>query len=438
SKKTVSRRRKAMKLQSVRQQGHTLVSLRPHVEPVLRKFPNAGVKRIKDWLALKQVFVSEHLIREYNRRFHPEEVRRRQGKRLKRAKAWSEGVFATIAVDQHDKWHEYGLFLHLGVETFSGALLWIEPWWTNKNPRLILSFYLQTVRKHGGIPLITQSDPGSENNGIANAQTMLRQRLDPSLIGKLQHRWMRGHTNIKPEIRWSQLRREFTRAFEDLFAFGVNQGWYSKHDLLQKLVFRWLAIPFLKKNLDEYVRMYNTSKPRRDKNKVLPRGRPEHILYHPSRFDNAHNFKILADEEDFRVVEELYAPRDHPVFRLVPPLFEMEIRGYFKEIDEPEVTMESFWEIYGYLLNAFLRSSSRDRMMTTLALQAEEEMTIEGEHMELVEGERVPDEWEETDEEGDTESDSDVPDLDWSEESLGDEEESRDVIREVEDLTKGL
>lgn len=41
-----------------------------------------------------------------------------------------------------------------------------------------------------GIPLITQSDPGSENYGIANCQTVTRQRLDPSLQGSLQHRWM--------------------------------------------------------------------------------------------------------------------------------------------------------------------------------------------------------------------------------------------------------
>ena len=57
------------------------------------------------------------------------------------------------------------------------------------------------------MPLVTQSDPGTENFGIANAQTMLRQTLDPSLTGFVQHRWMRSNKNVMPEIAWSQLRR---------------------------------------------------------------------------------------------------------------------------------------------------------------------------------------------------------------------------------------
>ncbi|KZT50095.1 hypothetical protein CALCODRAFT_445008 [Calocera cornea HHB12733] len=436
SKRTVSRRRMKLELKSVRQQGHTLESIRIHIEPIIRKFPNAGVKRIRDWLALKQIFVSEHLIRQYTNKYHAAEVRRRKGRKLKRKKLWSPGVFDSVAVDQHDKWQQYGLYLHLGVEMFSGALLWIEPWWTNKNPRLILSYYLKSARQHGGIPLLTQSDPGSENNGIANAQTTMHQRLDPSLEGKLQHCWMRGHANIKPEIKWMQLRREFTRAFEDLFAVGTNYGWYDKHNCLQNYIFRWLAIPFLKANLDEYMQMYNRSLPRADKTKVLPRGRPEHILYHPERFGNARNFKILVSEEDFRYVETLYAPPDHPVFELVPPYFDMEIKANFEVLGRPEVNMDSFWATYLRLLDAFMRSGTRDEIQRSLALQVEREMSIENEYMDLLEGTEPErraycDVWQ--DGEG-------VVEEDWSGDSTDDgwsegEEDRGDLMREVEDLT---
>jgi len=54
--------------------------------------------------------------------------------------------------------------------------------------------------------MVTQSDPGTENFGIANAQTLMQQMHNPTLEGFVQHRWMRTKKNIMPEIAWSQLR----------------------------------------------------------------------------------------------------------------------------------------------------------------------------------------------------------------------------------------
>ena len=84
------------------------------------------------------------------------------------------------------------------------------------------------------IPLITQSDPGTENFGIANAQTMLCQCHDQGLIGLLQHRWMRTKKNVMPEITWSQLRRRFTPGFESLLDRGMQQGCYDSGNTLQR------------------------------------------------------------------------------------------------------------------------------------------------------------------------------------------------------------
>ena len=53
--------------------------------------------------------------------------------------------------------------------------------------------------------LVSQSNPGTENIGLANAQTMLRQLHDPTLVGTLQHRFLYKKKNIIPEISWSQL-----------------------------------------------------------------------------------------------------------------------------------------------------------------------------------------------------------------------------------------
>ena len=77
------------------------------------------------------------------------------------------------------------------------------------------------------IPLVSQSNPGSENYCIASAHTALRHLHDPSLAGTIQHRWMRQKKNVKPEIAWSQMRRRFTPGFEDLLEVGVTNDWYD-------------------------------------------------------------------------------------------------------------------------------------------------------------------------------------------------------------------
>jgi hypothetical protein len=86
------------------------------------------------------------------------------------------------------------------------------------------------------VPIITQSDPGHENNGIANAHTVIRHTLDPTLMGTMQHRFAKGHNNILSEIKWSVFRRDFSPGFENILEEGVHKGWYDVDDVLEKYI----------------------------------------------------------------------------------------------------------------------------------------------------------------------------------------------------------
>jgi hypothetical protein len=76
------------------------------------------------------------------------------------------------------------------------------------------------------MPLLTQSDYGKENNGIANVQTLLWHRMDPALAQHLQHRFMGNKQNVKPEIIWRQLCVHWTPGFERYIDLGIQHGWY--------------------------------------------------------------------------------------------------------------------------------------------------------------------------------------------------------------------
>jgi len=61
---------------------------------------------------------------------------------------WAAGVNDIWAVDQHDKWLQFGLALHTSIEPFSGKILWIHVWHSNHNPQLILTYYLAIVEQY--------------------------------------------------------------------------------------------------------------------------------------------------------------------------------------------------------------------------------------------------------------------------------------------------
>ncbi|KAF7314758.1 hypothetical protein MKEN_00949800 [Mycena kentingensis (nom. inval.)] len=119
----------------------------------------------------------------------PEKVKGRKGARFKQSRCYSAGVFEILSFDQHDKWKRFGLWLHLGMDPYTGYLHWHKIWWTNRNTALVCSYYLETARREEAIPLLTFSDTGRENNGIAKLHTTMRHRLDPSLEGTIQHKW---------------------------------------------------------------------------------------------------------------------------------------------------------------------------------------------------------------------------------------------------------
>jgi hypothetical protein len=80
----------------------------------------------------------------------PEALQAWHHHRFKRKRFWCAGVNDLWCQEQHDKWKRFGLFLHNGVDPFMMYNNWLKVWWTNRNPRLIVWYYLEVARKLGG------------------------------------------------------------------------------------------------------------------------------------------------------------------------------------------------------------------------------------------------------------------------------------------------
>ncbi|KAH9014255.1 hypothetical protein EDB84DRAFT_1590323 [Lactarius hengduanensis] len=338
---TVRRRRKDWGLQSTRRQSHTVQSIAAFVDDIKKRFPNRGAETIRKALLLEnKIRVPRPIIAEYLRQTEPDAVEARRYKRFKRRTFIAIGPNEMWSLDQHDKFKRFGLFFHVGLDPFPG------------NPKLITRFYLDTARSIGGIPLITQSDPGTEN-------VNLRHQVDPSLDGSIQHRWFRKHGNIKPEIHWSVFRRDWAVGFQNLLDEGVENKYYDIGDplewhaiFLSTLVFRFVFIPFIQREVDAWVHQRNWTK------LVLPNGIPMIILQKPHKWKAA-DYKIPVPPEVLNEIEKKYAPPDDPVFELVPPEFAVHANAVWTTLGCPQPQFDNAWGIYLQIRDA-LRGVAQD------------------------------------------------------------------------------
>ncbi|KIK81063.1 hypothetical protein PAXRUDRAFT_156975, partial [Paxillus rubicundulus Ve08.2h10] len=220
-------------LHCTRQQAHTPESIHAAMIELQAMYPKAGAcEMVSLSFHERNLSVARHVVCRYFAMFKPGLIQQWKAGRLQWWCFWAAGVNDIWAVDQHDKWFRFSLALHTSIEPFSGHILWTRVWHTNCNSQLILSYYMDTVQQFGFMPLVTQSDPGTKNFGIANTQTMLQQMHDPALSGFVQHQWMHKK-NIMPEIAWSQLCHHFTPRFKALLEQGIEAGWYDIDNTLQ-------------------------------------------------------------------------------------------------------------------------------------------------------------------------------------------------------------
>ncbi|KAK0445278.1 uncharacterized protein EV420DRAFT_1648415 [Desarmillaria tabescens] len=307
-------------------------------------------------------------IKEWTHANEPALIARRLQKGIVRKVFYCAGVNDRWCFDQHDKWkYRFGLCLHAGVDPFTGVIKWMKIWWNNSNPILICKYYLDVVEDLGYGPLLTQSDVGNENGNVARAHTFLRQWADPELSNTVQHRWMAEKKNILSEIVWSVLRATFSFGYEGVLQFGVEEGWYDPKVPLEalvslfsciaahisvSLVFRYIFIPWLQHELDEYVLKNNTTKKRHNRKVARPNGVLLLIEQAPERFD-AQDYKVTFSPDSIQTARQLYAPADHPVLELVPESFWRCAEVFMNELGNPEIRQDCVWDIYLGLLGKF-------------------------------------------------------------------------------------
>jgi hypothetical protein len=98
----------------------------------------------------RELLPFRELINAFLKTVKPGVVEARRHHCFKRRRYWSAGVNDAWPQDQHDKWMHHGIFLHAGLDAYTGCINWMKAWWTNSNPQLITKYYIDCACREGG------------------------------------------------------------------------------------------------------------------------------------------------------------------------------------------------------------------------------------------------------------------------------------------------
>ena len=154
------------------QQNHTFETITPFVAEIKARFPTMGARQLvttlrQDYQLKVPEYVLHHLlplnvypyfgrkmVLDHLNLMEQEAIKFCKQKHFRRKQFWAVGVNDIWTCNQHDKWKQFGLWFHLGLDPFPGQLQWFKVWWTNRNPQLVGSYYLEAGQKHEGAKMI--------------------------------------------------------------------------------------------------------------------------------------------------------------------------------------------------------------------------------------------------------------------------------------------
>ena len=148
---------------------------------------------------------------------NPENVALRQRHRLRRRQYSAKGPNFIWHMDSYDKLKPFGICINGCIDGFSRKIVWLNAYFTSSDPALIGSYFIDSVQKLGGCPMIVRADMGTENTVVCELQRFLREDDDDSFQGDKSFLYGKSSCNQRIECWWGMLRKECADFWIDMF-----------------------------------------------------------------------------------------------------------------------------------------------------------------------------------------------------------------------------
>ena len=140
----------------------------------------------------------------------PEGVEARSKRKLRRRKYRSKGPDFIWHIDGYDKLKPFGFCIHGAIDGYSRRILWLKVSFSNNDPWIIASYYLEYIRLHARTSTIIRGDRGTENAFVARIQRHLRENHNDAFASDKSFLYGRSVSNQRIEAWWSFLRKTET------------------------------------------------------------------------------------------------------------------------------------------------------------------------------------------------------------------------------------
>ena len=176
-----------------------------------------------------------------------EGISERRRHRLKRRQYFNKGPNFCWHVDSYDKLKPYGICINGAIDGFSRFIVWLKAYSTNSNPRIIASYYMESVKCKQGCPSRIRVDAGTENGHMCQMQSALRWDHIDEFARKCYIGGSSNH-NQRIESWWSFLRQHHAQfwinLFENLKDRDLFLGDFLDRNLIQFVFMKMIQVSF--------------------------------------------------------------------------------------------------------------------------------------------------------------------------------------------------
>jgi len=259
---------------------------------------NLGYRSMQSKLLIRyQVYASRERIRKLMKDVDPEGVLTRSRRRLKRRKYINKGPNFTWHLDGYDKLKPYGFCIHGCIDGYSRKILWLRVGYTNNDPAVVLSYFLDCISELKGIPQRIRSDRGTENGRIAAVQRYFREKFDDPYSGEKSFVFGRSTSNQRIEAWWSKLRIYSSQFWINFFKDMIDDGTLDTSNVLAVECLRFCFTRIIQNELDVAKEIHNNHIIRPYASQECPNGRPNIIYNFPYAYDGEDYLYNIDDQE---------------------------------------------------------------------------------------------------------------------------------------------
>lgn len=165
----------------------------------------------------------------------PVGVAHRRARKLRRRRYHNPGPNFMWHLDSYDKLKPYGLCINGCVDGFSRHLMWLKVSFTNSDPKVIASYYIETVKERRGCPQRIRADRGTENVAVEQMQMFLRRAATDDFAYHRSFIYGSSNHNQRIESLWGILRKENVQFWMNFFQ-TLKEGHFTGDFLDRSLV----------------------------------------------------------------------------------------------------------------------------------------------------------------------------------------------------------